>query len=83
MHGVKIKDRVKHKKTDGPIEYAPTGDNTALGFQMFKEPDAYKNMSDTEKQELTNRMMGVHQQWAGKTNVSLGSKTPIKKVNHG
>ena len=34
---------------------------------IFKHPDAYKDLPEQEKKDLTNRMMNFHKGWSGKS----------------
>ena len=54
MHGAKFKDVDDAK-------------NPSTNQMMFKHPDAYKDMSEEEKQEMTARMMKFHKGWSQKS----------------
>ncbi len=53
MHGAETKDA------------SPATATEAKPF-MFGDPDDYKNLPPEEQKDLTNKMMGMHKQWANK-----------------
>lgn len=70
MHGITIKDEPKDSKDDmfdfGSNAPGPKND------MLFGDPADYENMTDDEKEALTQRMMSNHKQFAGST--ALGVK---------
>lgn len=46
-----------------PKNELPEGVNEAKHF-VFGDPDAYKGYTQEQKEELTQKMMGNHRQWA-------------------
>ncbi len=57
MHGAEAKD--------APQSVAQSEIKVSKPF-MFGDPDEYKNMSAEEQKDLTEKMMGMHKQWASK-----------------
>lgn len=56
FHGISTKDSV-------PKSQLPEGVNDAKKF-VFGDPESYKNMSEDERQKLTEEMMGNHKEWS-------------------
>ena len=56
IHGVEIKDDViPQKQSDSKEPVIP----------LFGNPEAYENLSEQEREELTTTMMNKHQSWSG------------------
>ena len=57
FHGISVGDK------SVPTSELPDGVDDAKSF-VFGDPDSYKKMSQEEKEELTQKMMGNHKQWS-------------------
>ena len=58
IHGAKIEEK------PFPIsEAAPKAPETSKDGFMFGDPDAYKEISQEERERLTQQMMGRHKRW--------------------
>jgi hypothetical protein len=64
LHGAKFDDD-KQPFKEPPTEGAPKG-------FMFGDPKEYNKMNPEEREELTQKMMGMHKRWAGRKTVPLG-----------
>lgn len=60
LHGAKFKDK---SQTRASLEKEIPKDT-----MMFAHPNAYKDMTDKEKKELTAKMMQKHKSWASGLN---------------
>ena len=49
---------------EGEISDAPAPQAKKKNKFMFKDPEEYKDMSQEEKEKLTQEMMGIHRSWA-------------------
>ena len=49
LHGIDVDKAIAKAKKDN--------------IMTFRDPKDYENMSDDKKQELTDKMMGVHKSW--------------------
>lgn len=56
LHGVKIKR--SFNDSTGQAEENPD-------VPLFRDPSDYETMSETEREEETQRMMGLHKRWSG------------------
>ena len=54
MHGIEMKD--------GPVTQS---DVDSQKVPLFGDPEAYKDMSEQEKENLTQKMLGKHKTWSG------------------
>lgn len=54
----------------GEIEPRPSSKKENLW--VFKDPSEYEHLSQEEKEELTRKMKGVHQQWASNSPIGRG-----------
>jgi hypothetical protein len=57
IHGAKLKEAGR----------APTSskDNLGKAVPMFGDPKDYESLSQEEREEMTEKMMGKHKIWAG------------------
>ncbi len=58
IHGVEIKDDLKpptQKQSDSKEPVVP----------LFGNPEAYVNLTDQEKEDLTSKMLNKHRSWSG------------------
>lgn len=60
LHGIDLDKIVSKQQTI----HTNKGDVTLPGEFMFGDPEENKNLSEKEKQELTDKMMGMHKRWA-------------------
>ena len=67
FHGIKLDGDSKRSTASPEAEHGVPGD-----------PDSYSHLTEQERQELTDRMMGKHRAWA-ETNKPLGGKEGIDK----
>ena len=64
IHGAKMKS--SPSKTGEPLKQPKNQE-----LPIFQSPEAYANMSAEEKAKATEKMMGMHKQWAGQ-NKNIG-----------
>lgn len=66
MHGAKVNfDEFEGEQTEDD------------DLMPFKDPEEYSHLTQEQKEELTERMMGTHKKWAGSTTVlKVGAKVP-------
>lgn len=57
IHGVELKDDLKSQTSQS--------DSKEPVVPLFGNPEAYKNMSDQEKEDLTSQMINKHKSWSG------------------
>jgi hypothetical protein len=57
IHGAKLKEAGQ--------SFAPSGDNLKRPVPMFGDPKDYESLSQEEREEMTEKMMGKHKMWAG------------------
>lgn len=63
IHGVGLDDE------NGSIPGKASASDDAM---MFKDPSYYDSMTQAEKEKETQRMMGLHKQWAAGTHDAMG-----------
>lgn len=57
IHGAKLESKPSRKVNSESDNISP----------IFQSPEAYANMSQEEKDKMTEKMMSMHKQWAGQT----------------
>ena len=55
IHGVELKDKLKQSEPSAILENK---------VPLSGDPEDYEKMSDSEKEDLTQKMMGKHKNWA-------------------
>jgi len=67
LHGFEIKD----EKTVGSVTNQAPSESSQF---LFRDPEEYKEMTQTEREALTKKMLGTYKQWAGQSELSESRK---------
>ena len=62
IHGINLDEQ--NESLIAPASSEIAGTKKQSGGFMFKAPGAYSNMTQEEKERETQRMKGMHKQWA-------------------
>jgi len=73
IHGINLDDN--EKQTIVPSESGIERDAPKKSHNLvFRDPAEYDKMSESERQELTQRMMGKWKRWAGESPLAKAKK---------
>ncbi len=70
INGVDVSGEGEKEGTKSSVNYDKI--EKKQGMPLFRDPSEYEDMSQEEKDKLTNNMMSQHKQWVGNLSKTVG-----------